>query len=658
MIKQILTISLVLLFPAALLTAQEDNRVLFEVEGEPVTVSEFEYIYTKTNGKQATFSRPSLEEYLDLYVKFKLKVQKARDMKLDTVPSLQRELAGYRRQLSNSYLVDKRVTRVLAKELYDRMQRDVNISHILIATQPGMPNDTAASWERAMRVKDRLQKGEDFATVARELSEDKTTAQEGGRIGFVTAMFPDGFYDLESLAYNLEKGEWGGPVRTKAGYHFVRLNEERPARGEMDVSHILIREGDKRSSEEAKALTDSLYQLLVDGASTFEDVAKLHSEDRMTSRRGGYLGPFGINRYELAFEDAAFALEEDGAFTEPVHTSLGWHIIRRNRKKETLPFAQSLPSLQNKLMRDSRHREAEDAMVQQIKDEAGYKLDEEVLQIFLDSIDAGVFLTHRWKIPKFEEPYATLFSLSKGYKYPLLDFAQHCKRSTRLRLRGTRSTAEEVAMEIFEDFVREKVLKYEEKQLERKYPEFKALMREYEEGILLFEASKQMVWDRASQDTVGLKKFYERNKQKYRWNQRARVTEYTLVSDAAPQINDIREYAMKKLMDKVLDKFNTEDKKIIFAQSADYEKGKESKLIGTPFELGAVSEAKGNSRSRNITFFKIEAILPETTKTLEEARGFVVADYQDYLEKNWIKELERAYDVKVNEEVFESLIKQ
>ncbi|MGA1582074.1 MAG: peptidylprolyl isomerase [Saprospiraceae bacterium] len=648
-----------LIFPL-LINAQsnEDERILFEVEGQPVTVSEFSYIYTKTNGKGATFSRPSIEEYLDLYIKFKLKVMKAREMKLDTIVSLQRELAGYRRQLSNSYLVDKRVTRVLAQEVYDRMQRDIDISHILVATQPGMPNDTVAAWERSMRIQERLEAGESFEQVASELSEDKTTRKNGGRIGYLTAMFPDGFYDLETAAYSLaQDGTWTGPVRTKAGYHFVKLNESRPARGEMDISHILIRTSDERDEAQAKVIADSLYGLL-SGGMPFEEIAKANSEDKVTAARGGYLGYFGINRYETAFEDAAFALSDDGTFTEPVKTSLGWHIIKRNRKKELQSFEQMLPAINPQLLRDSRHKAAEEAMVESIKQEAGFSLQEEVLALFLDSVAASdQFLTHRWTIPNFSSPYTTLFSLDKGYTHSLLDFAQHCKRSTRIRLRGTRNSAQEIALEIFNDFVKEKVLKYEEKQLEQKYPDFKSLMREYEEGILLFEASKRLVWDKASEDTIGLQEFFESRRSAYQWNERARVTEYLVSPDAASMITDIQEFASKKPSEKVLDKYNQNGKEVISFQESLYEKGKESKLIGIPFESGAFSKPQSrNPGSQALTFFKIEEILPAQPKELDEARGFVVADYQDYLESSWVKALKSKYEVVVNKQILESLI--
>lgn len=658
--KTYLTILAVLIIPCFLFAQPaEDDRVLFEVEGDPVTVSEFSYIYNKTNGNKANYSKSSLEEYLDLYIKFKLKVKKAREMKLDTIGGLQRELAGYRRQLSNSYLVDKRVTRVLAREVYDRMQRDIDISHILIATQPGMPADTAASWERAMRIQERLESGEVFEEVARQFSEDKTTRENGGRIGFLTAMFPDGFYALETLAFEISNnGMWAGPVRTSAGYHFVKLNESRPARGEMDISHILIRSGDMRSDVAARAVIDSIHAQLEEGV-LFEELAKSRSEDKMTAARGGYLGFFGINRYETVFEDAAFALQSDGDISQPVKTSLGWHIIKRNRKKEMPTFEQMLPALNSRLLQDSRHKAAEQAMVEQIKQEAGYTLQEDVLNLFLDSIAAdGQFLTHRWDIPEFTDPYAELFSLSRGYTHSLIDFAQHCKRSTRIRLRGTRNSAREIAMEIFQDFVKEKVLKFEERQLERKYPDFKSLMREYEEGILLFEASKRLVWDKASEDSVGLQKFFESRRPSYQWNERAKVTEFTVSASASSQLPEILEMIAKKPVDKVLDKYNSSDQKLITISEAVYELGKESKLIGTPFEAGALSEPSSDPRNQILTFFKIDEILPTTPKELDEARGFVVADYQDYLETNWIKELKSDYQVTVHDDVLSSLVRE
>lgn len=325
-ISLLLTLSLVLSFQS--LAQKDSDPVLFKVEGVPVHVSEFTYIYSKTNGKSADFSRKSLEEYLDLYTKFKLKVYKAREMRLDTITSLKEELAGYRRQLADSYLIDKSVTEQLVKEAYDRVQQDVDISHIFLSIKENAsPQDTLAAYEKLMAAKKRIESGTPFSTVAKEVSEDKSAEKNGGHIGFITALFPNGMYALESAAYKLPIGKVSNPVRTNSGYHLLTVHARRPARGEIEAAHILIRKTSDKP-ELAKMRIDSIYQLIQAGEA-FEGIARERSEDRQSAANGGYVGFFGINRYEKPFEDAAFSLQKDGDYSKPFETSVGWHIVKR-----------------------------------------------------------------------------------------------------------------------------------------------------------------------------------------------------------------------------------------------------------------------------------------------------------------------------------------
>jgi peptidyl-prolyl cis-trans isomerase SurA len=286
-----------------------DNRTLFTVEGTPVTVDEFTYIYSKTNGEEATFSEESLQEYLDLYVKFKLKVQRAKEMRLDTIVALQEELAGYRRQLADSYLIDRAIGDQLIREAYEHTTQEVDFSHILFGVGiKADPKDTLAVYKQAVAAMRRLQQGEDFEAMARLMSMDKYSRPKGGRVGFVTAMLPAGFHKLENAIYETPIGQLAGPVRTNAGYHLLKVHARRPARGEVEAAHIVIRKKEDNPGA-AKAGIDSIYQRLQNGE-PFEALARLRSEDGNTNRQNGYLGFFGINRYEKAFEDAAFGLTD------------------------------------------------------------------------------------------------------------------------------------------------------------------------------------------------------------------------------------------------------------------------------------------------------------------------------------------------------------
>lgn len=642
--------------------AQKDDPVLFSVEGVPVHKSEFEYIYTKTNGTNADFSKATLDEYLNLYVNFKLKVQKAKEMKLDTIVSLQQELNGYRRQLADSYLIDREVTEKLVKEAFDRTQQDVDISHILIKLAPNAtPADTLKSLERAMEAKKMLDNGKPFDNVAQIYSEDKSAAKNKGHIGWVTALFPNGFYALETAAYNAEVGSIVGPIRTSAGYHVIKINERRPARGEAEVAHILVRLDKQPDSIKARQRIDEAYKKLKEGAD-FNEIAKEYSDDNITANKGGYLGYFGINRYEKAFEDAAFGLENDGDYSKPIQTSIGWHIIKRINLKQGQPLQMVKSALQNKIKGDPRFELAKESMVQRIKKEGNFQEDRTTLNNFIASLQAdtsNAFLTYKWKAPA-NPSKVTLFSFGKNeLNVTLGDFERHLQGASRTRQQMARQGIEAVVEQLYNEFISENALKYEEKQLESKYPEFKSLMREYEEGVLLFEVTKMEVWDKASQDTIGLQAFYDNNKDKYNWDDRAVVSEFSLVENSKDKINIIRDFSKTHQPEDVLKSFNGNGpEQILSFKSKTYEKGRNDILDKMKWESGELSPIEINKKNKSYEFFKIEEIIPPSPKTLKDARGYVVADYQDYLEQEWLKNLKNEYKVEINQKVFNKMVKR
>ncbi len=654
--KQTFTLLIAAIFSLSLF-AQKEDPVLFKVDGKPVHVSEFNYIYSKTNGANADFSRKSLEEYLELYKRFKLKVHRAREMQLDTIESLRQELDGYRKQLADSYLIDKEVTDKLIAEVYDRTKKDVDISHIIInCSETASPEDTLKAYNKITEARAKLVKGEDFSKVAMEYSDDKSKEKNMGHVGFITAMLPNGFYDLETAAYTLKTGEISKPIRTRFGYHLIRSNGVREARGEMEVSHILVRVKDDADSDKAKMKIDSLYKLLKAGAN-FEDMARTNSDDNLSADKSGYIGFFGINRFERAFEDAAFALKNDNDYSEPFRTSIGWHVVKRISHKGIDPFNIAKPGLQNKVKNDARFELARKAMIERIKSGNNFTVHEKVLDEFIASLDTS-FLTFRWK-PSEKPSEKTIFSLGKDGKTSLGQFEDYLGRASRKRIRMAGNTStDEAVRALFDDFVEEECLRYEERHLEEKYPDFKALMREYEEGIMLFEATKIEVWDRASQDSVGLADFFKTIEGKYKWKQRAQVSMYSLKPEAKDKIDAVREFAKNNPPNKVLTQFTEGETAILTVREETFEEGRNEVLDKMKWMAGELSTTEEGRKDQGLSFMKIEKIIPPGDKSLDDARGYVVADYQDFLEKKWIAELSKKYKVEINQKVFDSLVKK
>ncbi len=627
----------------------QNGKVLFTVNGVPTYTDEFTYIYSKTNGTKADYSRGSLEEYLDLYTKFKMKVARAREMKLDTIPALKEELNGYRRQLADSYLTDREVGEKLAREAHTRMLKDLKISHILFRVD----KDTVIPYNRALTVQIRLQKGESFETLAKAESDDTFNKANGGSIGYVTAMLPEGFYDLETAIYNTPIGQTTGIVRTAMGYHIARVDGERPARGEMEAAHILKRfKLQNVDQPDAKRIIDSIYTALKGGAN-FETLAAKYSDDANTSTHGGYLPPFGIGRYENAFEDAAFGIEKDGDITAPFQSSIGWHIIKRIKRTPIEGFDAMKTRLKAKIQRDGRYSAAKLALVDRIKREAPISEMPDALKKYSSNLDSS-FLTYSWKKPGVSD--APLFHFGTEKDITANQFTDYLSRQANNRITyavQTRNDIPAVTQKLYNDFVNERALAYEELQLDKKYPDFRNLMREYEEGILLFEAMKTNIWDKASQDSVGLEKYYNENKSRFMWNDRSSMIYYT-VSDSVKdhQYDEIRKFSVRHSPAEVIKKFNVQ-KDIVTFREESVERGK-GKILGEGmWKQGTFID---NKAARN--FIKVEKVRPPSQKTLKEARGFVVADYQDYLEKQWLQDLTKNYKLQVNRDVFEALVKK
>ncbi len=633
------------------LTAQKDSEVLFTVAGEPVTVGEFKYIYTKSNGEAADFSKESVMEYLDLYQRFKLKVARAKAMGLDTVKALQNELAGYRRQLADNYLVDQQVTNELINELYEHQQTDVSFSHILFRFKNTSNKEKEAAKARAEAVKQSTTAA-NFAEQAKQWSEDTYSKDKGGKIGFVAAPFPKGLHRLEQALYSAPANTVLGPLESAAGYHLVIKQDERPARREMEVAHILVRKNESATTGEPSERIKAALAALESGQ-PFETVAATFSDDKKTAKAGGYLGFFGINRYEPAFEEAAFALKNDGDVSGVVFTSAGEHLIQRISLKEKQPLATVRPLLEKKIKADNRFADAQKEMLVKLRDKFGVTVDKAAFGRYAATLVDSSFLSFRW------EPVATaekgaLVSFADGTRIDLPTLQEHYRKNNRKRVSlGRNGNAYFVAKQLFDEWVDTQVLAYAEGRLEQDYPDFAALMREYREGILLFEATKTEVWDKASADTTGLQSFFEDNRDNYVFEPRAEVTQYGLNVGAGLNAQEVYDYAATHSREETVAKFGN----TVLAKSSTLTKKELSDLGISVMKSGITTELKNDVSKRSASFVKVERVLPGRQKELKEARGYAIADYQDQLERQWVEQLRKQFPVKVNKKVLNKLTK-
>ncbi|MDD2995706.1 MAG: peptidylprolyl isomerase [Paludibacter sp.] len=644
--SQILSLALLVLFGSV--SAFASDPVLMKINGKPVYKSEFEYIYNKNNSNNS-LDKKTLDEYVDLFVNFKLKVEEAKAQGLDTTQSFINELAGYRSQLTRPYLTDSKVDEQILREAYERMKEDVEVSHILVRIPQGAtPADTLGAWKKINSALKRLDK-EDFAKVAKEISEDQSAEENGGYIGWVTAFRT--VYPFETVAFNTPVGKISAPVRTAFGYHIIKVHNRRKSQGEILVSHIMrfTAEGDEIKNKSAKQKTDSLYQRVLAG-DDFGKLASEFSEDRGSATRNGELPWFGSGRMIPEFENAAFALKNIGDVSAPIQSAFGWHIIKLLDRKGLAGFETVKADIERNVKRDERANMGQKAFVDRLRNEYGYAVNTANVNEFSKLLENKTLADSVFQLEaaKLNKP---LFTFA-GKEFTQSDFAAYLKKNAY----SDKTIASEVIEQKMDAFTEKEILAYEDSQLENKYEDFRFLINEYHDGILLFEVSNNEVWEKASKDTEGLARYFNEHKADYRWEKphfKGRVIsckdKATLKAAKAivkrSHNDSIDKYLRTRLNDsiqyvkvekglfaqgenKAVDKYGFKDKKAKFEPTKEY-----------PYVFVVGKNLKNN---------------PED---YSDVRGLVTADYQEYLEKEWIAALRSKFPVEIDQNVLKTVRK-
>ncbi|MHC2990680.1 peptidylprolyl isomerase [Pontibacter sp. HJ8] len=522
--NQLLVVAAALLLAGCTTTRKNDKQdpIIATIGSQPIYTSEFQYVYEKNNGgNEGAYTRQSVTEYLDLYTKFKLKVMEGESRGLDTTVAFRKELEGYKEQLAQPYLTDKSVTDKLVQEAYERLKQEVNASHILIGLPADPdPQDTLAAYNQVLELRKRVTSGESFEKLAREFSQDPSAAENGGNLGFFTAM--QMVYPFEDAAYTTEVGQVSEPVRTRFGYHLIKVNDKRQAQGEVKVAHIMVRSTPgmpKADSLAAKQRIDAIYKR-VQRNENWEKLTAEFSEDANSAANGGELPWFGTGRMIPSFEEVAFSLKKEGDIAQPVHTPYGWHIIKLVDKQGLPPFEEMEQSLRNKIAKDSRSELNKAAFLKRIKTENNFTENAAAKTAALNQA-SDELLQAKWDFDGADKTLKTTLFTIQGKPYTVGDFYAFAKAEQRPRTTGT---AAHYLNMLYDTYVNKSLLEYERANLESKHPDFRMLVKEYHDGILLFQLMDEKVWSKAVEDTVGLQRYFEQNRDKYQWGQRAQAT--------------------------------------------------------------------------------------------------------------------------------------
>lgn len=613
------------LFIQSFLFAQT-KEVLFSIDNHPYYTDEFIRVYNKNLDLVKDDSQKDLDKYLDLFLGYKLKVEKANKLGLQNGANYQNELKSYRNQLSKNYLNDSKVTNELVREAYDRMQQEVRASHILVLVDEGAsPQDTLKAYNKVLDIKKRLDAGEDFVKIAQQFSEDPSVKENNGDLGYFSAFRM--VYPFENAAYKTKVGQVSKPFRTRFGYHIIKVVDKRVNRGEVTVAHIMVlKQTDATQQEKAKTTIDDIYKKIQQGES-FESLAQQFSEDKSSAPKGGVLQRFGSGQLSSEeFENVAFELKEKNQISAPFESQFGWHIVKLIEKHPVRSFDDMKMELEDKIRKDERSLLITNSLAKKVRGKYLFTKDAKLIAKIKGVIN-DEFYSQTWVVPeKTKELEGTILTINKDKKVNskvFLDFIAS-KQKSNIKTKPVAKLVDE----LFEKFIDEQLIAYYNDNLESEFTEFKNVMDEYRDGLLLFDLMEKEIWNRAKNDTIGLNEYFQKNIKNYQWKKRYSAD--ILSSTDLKVIEKAQKFLKKgKSIDYIKEQLNKDGKINIMSKSGMYEEDYDVLPQFNNLSKGVSSIV---SKDKYHFVVNITDEKPAGAKELTECKGKVISDYQQYLE--------------------------
>ncbi len=634
--------------------AQNDKKeVLFTIDGKPYYTDEFSRVYNKNIDLVKDESQKDLNQYLELFVGYKLKINKANKLGLQNNPKYINELKSYRTQLSKNYTSDTKVTKALIDEGYNRSLKEIKASHLLInVDENAAPADTLKAYNQVIDIRKRILAGEKFDDLAVKFSQDPSVKENKGSLGWFSAFRM--VYPFETAAYKTKKGEVSMPVRTKFGYHLIQVNDIRDNRGEVTVAHIMIAKspnnasGDFSIANKSQTTINEIYTKLKQGEK-FESLANQFSEDKNSGPKGGLLPRFASGQLSSEeFENVAFSMKNAGDYSDPFESQFGWHIIKLIERHPIKKQEEMERELDTKIRKDDRSRLIANSLTTKLRSKYPVKRNEKTYAK-VKALVTDKFYTSEWKMPEN----------SKEYNNELVNIAG--KSISAVAFLNDLETQQKANMKIkpigklvdfaYQKFVDNQLNIYYNDNLENEFPEFANVVEEYRDGLLLFDLMEKEIWNKAKQDTLGLKEYFNANQSKYQWKKRASLL--TASSTKEDVIKQAKKMLKKGLnAEEIKTKLNTKEVVNVMTKFETIEEGSDHFPKNVVFKEG-VSEIYKDGEFFFIN--KVSDILPSGNKTLNDAKGKVINDYQQHLEDTWVSELKKEFKVSVNQDVFTRL---
>ncbi len=630
--------------------AQNKKNVLLTINSNPVYSSDFTKVFNKNLDLVVEESQKNVTGYLDLFIDYKLKITEAYAQELDKNQQYIKEFKKYEDQLAKKYIYDKRVVSKLVEEAYDRSLEEINAEHILVLSNLNdSPNDTLKAYNKIKEAHVKALKGENFTSLVIEYSEEPGAKKSKGKLGYFTAF--QMVYPFENTAYNTKVGEISQITRTSFGYHIIKINDRRKKKPKINVSHIMIFSNKDKKAEDPEERINELYAMIMQGE-PFEKIAKQFSEDKNTGVKGGQLKTFGPGDLKAPkFENAAYSIKNEGEIIAPIQSAFGWHIIRLNEKFSIPSFEEQKDDIEKKVKGGARALVVTQAINNKIIKKYGFKEGESYISYFNNFVNDSI-LSRKWtysSIPLTENQI--LFTIGdRDVTYT--DYAEYLRDNQKTIKKYINK--ESLLIDMYVKFKNETLKNYFKERLEVENTEYATIINDYRNGLLVYDVMNKNIWQIAKTDSTGLKDYYEKTKNNYKWKKRLDVDIYSSSDEITTK--QVQTLLMRGEESATIKKQINSDGKINVITVSDVFEIDQSELPEDLIPEKGVSDIKLNDGFYVVV--NIKEVIEPTLKEFDEVRGTVISDFQTEIEKKWMQSLRDKYEVKINNKSLKKLKKK
>jgi len=630
--------------------AQNKKNVLLTINSNPVYSSDFTKVFNKNLDLVVEESQKNVAGYLDLFIDYKLKITEAYAQELDKNQQYIKEFKKYEDQLAKKYIYDKRVVSKLVEEAYDRSLEEINAEHILVLSNLNdSPNDTLKAYNKIKEAHVKALKGENFTSLVIEYSEEPGAKKSKGKLGYFTAF--QMVYPFENTAYNTKVGEISQITRTSFGYHIIKINDRRKKKPKINVSHIMIFSNKDKKAEDPEERINELYAMIMQGE-PFEKIAKQFSEDKNTGVKGGQLKTFGPGDLKAPkFENAAYSIKNEGEIIAPIQSAFGWHIIRLNEKFSIPSFEEQKDDIEKKVKGGARALVVTQAINNKIIKKYGFKEGESYISYFNNFVNDSI-LSRKWtysSIPLTENQI--LFTIG-DHDVTYTDYAEYLRDNQKTIKKYINK--ESLLIDMYVKFKNETLKNYFKERLEVENTEYATIINDYRNGLLVYDVMNKNIWQIAKTDSTGLKDYYEKTKNNYKWKKRLDVDIYSSSDETTTK--QVQTLLMRGEESATIKKQINSDGKINVITVSDVFEIDQSELPEDLIPEKGVSDIKLNDGFYVVV--NIKEVIEPTLKEFDEVRGTVISDFQTEIEKKWMQSLRYKYEVKINNKSLKKLKKK